>query len=228
METSLRSAYQQIDPDFKIIVVCHEMPQLQYSYDDRVEFINVDFPPPSKIVTDLTMKDKWQKLQIGMVRVGELNTDFIMFMDADDLVSNKLSQYANSNKSTNGWIIKKGYKYRYGSSWIYIDEHFNCGTNAIVNSQVIKFPKSLNSEDISQCVVLKHSHTVIEQRLAALGTPLTVLPFPGAVYIHSHGDNDSSLYKSHKSWYGIRHFLGNVRRTRFLTSNIKEEFSLNF
>ena len=56
-ETSLRSAYQQIDSDFKIIVVCHEMPQLQYSYNNRVEFINVDFPPPSKIETKLRMKD---------------------------------------------------------------------------------------------------------------------------------------------------------------------------
>ncbi|MCM0594226.2 MAG: glycosyltransferase family A protein [Gloeotrichia echinulata DEX184] len=103
-EASLRSAYQQIDPDFKIIVICHETPQLQGDYDERVEFINVDFPPQSKLVTELTMKDKWHKLQIGMVRAGALNTDFIMVMDADDLVNNKLSQYANSNKSTNGWI----------------------------------------------------------------------------------------------------------------------------
>jgi len=63
-ENSLRSAYHQRDPNFKIIVVCHETPQLTQCYDERVEIINVDFPPPQKLVTELTMQDKWRKLRV--------------------------------------------------------------------------------------------------------------------------------------------------------------------
>jgi len=45
-EAALRSTYHQIDPDFKIIVVCHDTPEVSGTYDGRVEYINVDFPPP--------------------------------------------------------------------------------------------------------------------------------------------------------------------------------------
>jgi hypothetical protein len=158
-EASLWSAYNQIDPDFRIIVVCHETPQLEKKYDERVELINVDFSPPDlkgleKIDRSrVCMQDKWKKLSIGMIRAGTFNPDFIMIMDADDLVSRKLSQYANAHLTSNGWIFKQGYRYRYGSRWVYVDDHFNCGTNAIVSNKLIHFPKGLASEEINQCLV---------------------------------------------------------------------------
>ncbi|MDX2212477.1 MAG: hypothetical protein SFY66_04230 [Oculatellaceae cyanobacterium bins.114] len=226
-EDSLRSAYHQIDPDFKIIAVCHETPQLHHTYDNRVEIINVDFlPPPSVAATDLTMQDKWKKIAVGMVRAREFRPDFVMLMDADDLVSCHLSQYVNAHKEANGWILKQGYRYRYGSRWIYLDDHFNCGTNAIVSSRLIQFPLNTSSEEISKCVVLTHGHTVIEQHLRELGTPLEPLPFLGAVYTHSHGDNWTDTYIPPKNWYGIRHLLGGLRRTRPLTHQVRDEFSI--
>ncbi|PSB20031.1 hypothetical protein C7B76_06660 [filamentous cyanobacterium CCP2] len=228
-EASLRSAYQQIDPNFKVIVVCHETPMLRDSYDERVEMINVDFPPPSQLITKVTMQDKWKKLAVGMVRAGKLKPDFVMVMDADDLVSHKLSQFANARKSANGWVLKKGFRYKYGSQWVYVDDHFNCGTNAIVNSKMIRFPENLSREEIDQCLVLKCGHTIIEQKMAEIGHPLEPLPFVGAVYVHGHGDNDSALNKSSKyQWQGIRYTFGKLRRTRPLTRSIQQEFAMYF
>ena len=40
-ESTLRSAYNQTDPDFRIIVVCHERPDLKERYDDRVVALRV-------------------------------------------------------------------------------------------------------------------------------------------------------------------------------------------
>ncbi len=229
-ENSLLSAYNQIDPNFKIIVVCHEIPKLKYNYDHRVEIISVVFSPPtSKAATNLTMQDKWKKLAVGMVRAGELKPHFIMIMDADDLVSRKLAQYANNNLTANGWIFKQGYRYRYGSRWIYWDNFFNCGTNAIVSSRLIKFPLNTHSESIAECVVLSHGHTVIQKCLEELGTPLVPLPFPGAVYVYGHGDNYSDTHYPKKMLpsYNLRYFLGRIRRTRYLNQKIREEFSIN-
>ncbi len=173
------------------------------------------------------MQDKWKKLSIGMIRAGTFNPDFIMIMDADDLVSRKLSQYANAHLTSNGWIFKQGYRYRYGSRWVYVDDHFNCGTNAIVSNKLIHFPKSLASEEINQCLVLSNGHTVIEKKLIEVGTPLKPLPFMGAMYIHGHGDNDSSFYTStQKTSQSLRFFLGSIRRTRLLTRKIRQEFSM--
>jgi len=225
-EASLHSAYQQINSDIKIIVVCHETPHLENFYDDRVEIINVDFPPPNELNTKLTMKDKWNKLAVGLVRAGELNPDFMMLMDADDLVSRRLSQFAQSNPNSNGWILNKGYKYRYGSRWIYVDDRYNCGTNAIVNAKLIEFPKNTTPEEIGKCVILTTGHLGIEKTLTDLGTPLTPLPFPGAVQIVGHGDNDSDLWRNQKGRPTLRQFLGKLRRTRWLTPRLRREFGI--
>jgi hypothetical protein len=227
-ENSLRSAYSQIDPNFKVIVVCHEIPILTDQYDERVEFIQVNFPPPTELVTQKTMADKWRKLAVGMVRVGEINPDFVMIMDADDLVSNQLSQYVNAHKSANGWMLRRGYTYSHNSPWIYKNNHFTCGSDAIVGSRLIQFPKDLEPKSIDNCVVLKWGHTIIGEKLKEAGTPLETLPFRGAIYVCDHGDNDSALdvRPSQKRWPSPRYLLAKLKQTQFLSRTIKEEFSI--
>ena len=36
---TLRSLYRQTDPEFRIIVACHDIPRLDAAYDERVEFV---------------------------------------------------------------------------------------------------------------------------------------------------------------------------------------------
>jgi hypothetical protein len=225
-ETTVRSAYQQSDPNFKIVVVCHETPNLKGTYDQRLEIINVDFPPPSQ--AKMGMQDKWKKLAIGMVRVGTLNPDFVMIMDADDWVNYKLSAYVHAHAHENGWIMKRGYRYRFGRRWLYLDERFNCGTNAIINSKLIQFPTE--PDQFSQCILLTSGHTVIEKDLAKLGKPLSPLPFCGVIHVVEHGDNDMALHAKTPDnpgfWQNLRFKLGVLRRTRPLTQKIKQEFGL--
>lgn len=234
-EASIRSAYHQINPEIKIILVCHETPELEESYDNRVEIINVDFPRPNEILAEskhddetkyhIQMEDKWRKIAVGVVRAGELNPNFMMLMDADDLVSRRLSEYAASHPTANGWIFKKGYRYSYGSRWIYVDDNYNCGTNAIVNSKLIDFPKSTAPEEIKKCVILTSGHTIIEKTLAELGTPLTPLPFLGGVQVVNYGNNASNLVGV-GGRPTIRQILGRLRRTRWLSPKLRREFSI--
>lgn len=223
-ENAVYSAYNQIDPDIKIIAVCHETPGLKRKYDGRLEIINVDFPPPAKTVTEVTMRDKWKKIAVGMVRAGRMRPGFVMIMDADDLVSRQLSQYANSHKESNGWIFEKGYRYRYGHRRIYFDNSYNCGTNAIINARLIKFPENADKKNVAECIVLTHGHTNIKEGLARLKAPLEPLPFIGSMYTHGHGDNDHP--EEPKKWHGARYFLGSLKHYRLLTGKIREEFSI--
>jgi hypothetical protein len=226
-ENTLGSIFGQTNPDFKVIVVCHETPCISIDVDHRLEVINVDFPPPAQLDTKLTMQDKWHKLSIGMIRAGELKPNFIMFVDADDLVSNQLVDFVDKNKEENGWILRHGYNYTYGSKWIYISDNFSCGSDSIVNSKLIQFPKDLSQESVENCIVLRWGHTIIATKLAELGTSLKPLPFLGAMQTVNHGDNDSSLSAPlGKRWFGMRHFLGKIRRTRPLTQRIRTEFSM--
>jgi len=228
-ESSIRSALQQTEPSVKVLLICHEQPPFGKRFDDRLEIISVDFPPPSPTYA-ATMEDKWRKLHIGMMRAGELQPDFVMIMDADDLVSNRLAEHTLKHPNCNGWIIRRGYHYRYGSHWIGWSNDFNCGTNAIVSSRLIRFPKDLREDSRKNCIVLRWGHTKIAEKLAEAGTPLEALPFRGAVYVAQHGDNHShDVPLSNRLVNLIRSYRNFVRSPRMivpLTGRIQSEFSL--
>ena len=229
-EQTLTSVCSQTDPDFRVIVVCNQVPQLQRPPHASVRFLVRDLPVPSK---KTTMLDKWAKLAHGLVVAGELAPDFVMLMDADDLVSNQLSAFANRNRQSNGWIVKTGYYWSYGSRFARLSNDFNCGTNAIVNSRYIRFPTTVDERSRLDCIILKNGHTTIEAAMRQQGTPLDPLPFPGAIWVADHGDNWTTLsadapppkrFRSHVR--AILNSLSNVRQQRFITASLRREFSL--
>jgi len=237
-EASLQSAYQQTDTDFKVIAIHHEKPKLKKRYDWRVEFLEADCSPPHTYRNQVTqsqyesmVRDKARKRALGMVRVGELKPDFTMFMDADDLVSSYLARFVNTNKQSNGWMIKRGYQYRYGSRFIYYNDRYNCGTNAIINTKLTYCPRDTSQQETSQSLILTNGHQIIEQKMASLGYPLEHLPFPGAVKIIGHQDRLTPIRQmvrqerlpKNKS---LRMLLGQLRRTKPLNRKLKQEFNI--
>jgi len=227
-EQTLTSVCNQDDPDFRVIVVCNQVPRLQRPAHHSVQFLVRDLPVPK---IDAAMSDKWTKIAHGLVIAADLRPDFVMLMDADDLVSRRLAGFVNRDKASNGWTFKKGYYWHYGSRWIQWTETFTCGTNSIVSSRLIRFPKEVSNEGIQDCLILKNGHTTIEKAMEGRGTPLEALPFAGAVWVYDHGDNDSTLAtqqggNSRRKWHGLRFLLGSVRRQRLVSSSLKHEFGL--
>ncbi|MEO1132288.1 MAG: hypothetical protein AAFX40_06220, partial [Cyanobacteria bacterium J06639_1] len=104
------------------------------------------------------------------------------------------------------------------------NDRFNCGTNAIVSAKLIDFPKDTSEESRNNCSILRFGHTIIKQKMAEAGTPLTPLPFPGAVYITGHGDNYT--VGGAFQWQGVRKFVQTARQLRPCTSTIREEFAM--
>lgn len=209
--------------------MCHELPTLRKSFDERVEFIQVDFAPPEKVETALCMEDKWRKLAVGMVRVGELRPRFVMIMDADDLVSNRIVQFAKEHPDANGWDFDMGYRYAKGSRWIFLQhEGFSgiCGTSAVINANRFQFPTDASSGSRDQCLLLRWGHGIIADKMREVGTPLRPLPFPGAIYFESHGDNDSHFGVTRFKWPGWRKFLGSLAGWRRFTNRIRTQFSM--
>jgi hypothetical protein len=224
-DRTLTSVCNQDDPDFRVIVVCNQIPRLAGPAPPVVHFVVKDLPVPGPAST---MTDKWTKLAYGLVAARELHPDFVMLMDADDLVSRRLSGFVKKNNSSYGWIFKKGYYWRYGSRWIQWTEHFNCGTNSIVSSQVIRFPKQVRSEEIDDCLILRNGHTIIERAMRDNGTPLDPLPFAGAVWVHGHGENYTLMHSNlgQTNWHRLRFFLGSLPQRRFVSRSLKKEFCL--
>src|SRR5690242_13704199 len=108
-DATLRSVFRQSDEDFRVIVACHEVPDVAALSDPRVVIAAAPFPPPSSFPEQMIDEGKKRKL-IGATLRG-LGGGYLMLLDADDLVSNRLVGFARSDGHPNGYIMHEGFEY---------------------------------------------------------------------------------------------------------------------
>jgi hypothetical protein len=114
----IHSVCNQSNPDFKVLVACHEIPETKFNDDSRVEFLKVDFAPPimKKDSDDMMLKefDNGKKLKYAAKYALKTGASHVMTVDSDDGISNKISAFVSKNTDTSilGWYVKKGHLYR--------------------------------------------------------------------------------------------------------------------
>lgn len=113
---TLWSVYNQTDPDFRIIVACHDIPKLKHEFDGRVEFIQVQAPIPH--TKEEMMLDKGYKVHTIGMRIREYGGGYTMMVDADDLQSNRIAEYVNKHPNENGFLSHNGYYWHVGDNYI--------------------------------------------------------------------------------------------------------------
>ncbi len=67
-----------------------------------MEFLEVDFPPP--IYRDEQIVDKHRKREVIACRLREEGGGYTMFVDADDLVSNRLVEFVHWDRAPHGYF----------------------------------------------------------------------------------------------------------------------------
>jgi hypothetical protein len=222
VERTVRSACAQTCPEFRVIVVCHEVPEIRVD-DRRLEFLRVGFPPPEPS-TENQRKDKSRKVLAGLWRSLIHHPSHVMMLDADDCVSNRLSGHVAGHTDANGWYIAKGYFYHEGMESVHVERrrfHQWCGSSHILKPELLELPPPSSSDNWR----LKHGRLAPQMRKR--GTPLKPLPFPGAVYLISHGENfndyRSVLWPSNPAKRWLRRML----YCRPLTPAMRAEFGLS-
>ena len=133
LERTLKSECNQTSPDFRVIVVCHEKPQIEFNHPN-VTYLEVDFPVPAQDYKSKSL-DKGRKILWGLFHGRQFNPSHTMIVDADDCVSKNIAELVNQNPQSNGWFVNQGYVYQTGSKFIYLRRKaFNklCGTSNIV------------------------------------------------------------------------------------------------
>ncbi len=184
-ERCLQSVCNQTSCDFRVIVVCHEKPDIQFHHS-KINYIKVDFPAPNLDsasfgeVRGIGDTDKAKKVLTGLAYAEKFQPSHIMVVDADDCVSKYLTELVNQHPQCDGWYFKKGYVYEEGSKLVYLNtKNFNqsCGTSIIIKYSLyhLLFPNE-NYYD-------HHNHLLKD------GTLLEELPFIGAIYIIKNGEN---------------------------------------
>ncbi|MBD2482375.1 glycosyltransferase family A protein [Planktothrix sp. FACHB-1365] len=241
LERTLKSVCNQTSSNFEVIIVCHEKPELSFS-NPKVRCLSVDLPLPGN---DFVSKEKDQicKMLLGMIEADSMNPSHIMFVDADDCVSNRLVEFVDQNIDQNGWFIGKGYEYRediqqlkYRSKGL----HLRSNTSHIIRMDLLKPYLTIPLEEVRRENFIRDNfilyHPDTANILKRRGTPLKELPFPGMVYITDNGENiwwsQSQISEREKDFYlknQIQLYLKKVYQkliTRPLTPEIQQEFYL--
>lgn len=188
-ERTLKSVTNQTSQNFKVVVVCHEKPEINFEHAS-VEYIHVDFEVPQLKTAPkdkhdgMKEEDKSKKILAGVAHAEKYDSDYFMVVDADDCISNKIVSYVDENGDENqvGWYINKGYLYREGDKIISLNkENFNslCGTCIILKPNYLKHIFQYKPH-----LLYVHQTTEFDD-----GKKMRRLPFPGAIYSMANGEN---------------------------------------
>jgi hypothetical protein len=205
---TLASIYSQTNPNFRILVGCHDIPELLIATDERLEFLPVTFDPanldsdPSAIFSD-----KGRKLYKTAEQFREEGGTWFMTLDADDIISNRLVEFIITNPNPHGYIARQGF---------ILDQHtmkiskvpdaviFRWGFDKICGSCVVVKFTDRDIEELKRNITesrfgryLNTDHTKVWERSLEEGRPFTPFPFSAVTYVVNTGDNHSFVHGPH-------------------------------
>lgn len=207
LANTLASVANQIDRDFRIIVVGNQAPRLRIP--SQCEFVKVDFPPPINTAgprspRDVFIRDKGSKIGIGLVAAERHKPTDVMIFDADDFISCRISKFVNNQPTPPGtvWVIRNGWRYSPERGVISRQREFNrvCGTSLIVPYKAYGVPEHLSVRSSQNDVVTAFGDTLTRtlgahrdavEWFEARGLAIRTLPFAAAVYQVDTGENHS-------------------------------------
>jgi hypothetical protein len=225
---TLGSILGQTDPEFEIVITGHDRPPIEELDDTRVSFLHAPFAPPRD--QSAFLADKGRKRRHNARHIRARGGGYIVFMDADDLVSRHLVKYIRAFGHPHGYIFKRGYVLDYQSGAIgpipgarqgAFDQY--CGSCAAIHFS----PQEIGVTDAVQRLSLYgqfRNHTKWEEIAARIGRPLHPVPFPVAIYVLNTSQNISAAgrrSKRTKRWIVEPH-----RRQTCLTPEMVTEFAL--
>ena len=219
VERTLKSLTNQDSLKYRVIVVCHELPEINYNHD-KIEFVQVDFAPPElnpKGTRDENREkkevDKSKKIKLGVEVAKKYNPNYLMVVDSDDLISNKIVSFVLAqDQSSPGWYINKGYNYKEGAKYVfYKNRTFNhlCGSSIIVRADLM-------DDMFVTDPWLWYMHETMETSEGALKP----IPFPAGVYSIANGENH--FMSPGYAGVMIKRYVFNLRKYRQLVEKLSK------
>ena len=108
-ELTARSICSQTDKDFKLVVVCNEIPVVNFN-DPKIDFHVVkSFPHANRSVIHEKRIDKAAKLISGLLYSEKYAPHFIYICDADDWLHRNINAFMNNNSQELGFIVDSAF-----------------------------------------------------------------------------------------------------------------------
>jgi len=240
---TLRSILNQTDPRFKIYVAYTDLPEDPLQHE-KIQWLQ--FPYPFLEMEDINDReifltrytlgpyltgfyDQGKKSLYAASFARKEGCQYIMSVDYDDLISNKIAAFVNGSDRAKsyGWFIKKGYVYHDGSNYLMrVPDGINgrCGSSNIIRVDYVPNPdfSSTNYQDFK----FFPTHNFIPEWLK-IDHDIDILPLPfyGLIYL-MHNTNFYNPSNGTPEGSRLKNFVKTVVRGKLLTPSIKKEFGL--
>lgn len=222
LHQTLNSIFNSSDSRFRVIIACHDIPEVPTVFDGRVQFLQLDTPVPRRGRGAPERKERGLDKSRKRMRVGQYlrgcEAGHVMFLDADDLIDYRLVRYVHEESAANGYSVRRGYQFDVASQelWL-VDDIFNqvCGSCAIFWFNGDDLPKDYNDD----CYFRKflgrewapggQQHGMWESMAAAYNRPLQPIDFPAVIRTFNNGA--STFYEPKSTLKRLR--IRGVKRT---------------
>ena len=239
LDRTLASVCRQTATSFRVLVVCNEIPPVRFSHPS-VECLVVDMPPPVDTAADLFENwdalwlDRGKKHLAALYHLKPNPPDYVMFFDADDLVSRRLARYIDSAPARDIYYVTQGYAHQYGDPFVFsFPRRFDtmCGTCNIIKFETFSLtdaPVDLPAGFVQEMLA---DHNGVARLLASRGHSVGKVPFPGAVYLIGTGENQSGMSSYRllvdRTWgFNAWKRLASLRYYQPLTAGMRDEFGI--
>lgn len=228
LSRTLKSIFNQTDPDFEVYICCHDRPHCDEMLDPRVRFIQADFPRPDN--SSQFIRDKSWKRRKTMSAICQRGGGYVVLHDADDLLSNRLVKYVRETESPNGYVYRMGFAMDYVTGavapvpgvWTKPFSHV-CGSSAILKLS----PEDIGLHGGREPAYLGRfkQHSQWEAVALEHGRPLHRIPFPACIYVLNTDHNLSSTISRDQS--RINEITSSIEANRVESSGlIANEFAI--
>jgi hypothetical protein len=227
---TLDSLTKQNSEEYQILLVCNK-PPLNLIDHDRITVVQASFPIPSS--RSERFGDIYRKIKRGMVEAKRLqlvkpdSSAFVMRVDADDLVSDRLASFVQGHPDRDGWYFPTGYIHEIGKDHLFLRPRFTtvCGTSHIFNCNYADFPDSMDTPS-TEWLETVWQHLNVNKLLQPINRKLNPLPFPGAIY-QINSQNGSLIHFDNKRFSSLKAIAWKMLCKRKLTPAVMREFNFS-
>jgi hypothetical protein len=208
----------------RIYVICQSRPDGMIK-NERIEFLKSENPIPKQGDRDARMNDKGSKLLQGMRVASNDHPNYVMFVDADDMISRSLFESVVNDPGYDAYCINRGYEWFEGAQTIRKIPHFHkyCGSSFILKFSKDIFPNWLGGQSqVSR--VADQSHMSIEQSLRDHQFKIKYINSPMVIYVS--GGTDQYRARGKRLRRRLVDFLLSPVRKRKINQQMRHEFSM--
>jgi len=226
LQGTLDSLANQSDTNFRVIVSCHEIPEVYLKVEKKhVEFLQMDYLPDDDFFRGKSQRDRWWKCCAGLRSLSGFDFKYCMALDADDRVHRDMTAFLNQQNGVDVWVINKGYQVDYVSLRLLKYKKLNkiCGSTVILSPQAARVPQQSIPYDLIECFWCACSHSEVGEYSKSNNFILQELPFYGVQYLLNHSVNDSNIWRGSLK-EDLKFFLKFSVIGQKMSEQVKEEF----